>query len=150
MSAEKGYVYVLCCGAMPGLLKIGASTKHPIERAKELSASTSTPLPFILAYHRAVKYPFQVEADLHRLLSDFRTNDSREFFSIPLYKVIGLLEQYEEDLSSIGSQVHTPYADLFATFPDDGVGRKLTPDERDQCIDLTISLARSRVSDLYA
>lgn len=130
MSSEKGYVYILCSAAMPGLLKIGATTKDPITRAKELSASTSAPLPFALAYHRAVLYPFQVEAELHRILTAHRTNDSREFFSIELYKVISLLERYEEDLSGFRGEVETPYADLFWAFPDDGSERELTADER--------------------
>lgn len=147
MSAETGSIYCLINPGFPSLIKIGATTKDPIERARELSAPTSTPLPFVLAYHRAVKYPFQVEADLHRILADFRTNDSREFFAIPLYKVIELLERYEEDLSSVVGNLATPFAELYATFPDDGRGRELTLDEQSQCIDLFVRLARSRVSD---
>ncbi len=148
MSAETGFVYCMICAGIPGLIKIGASTKPPIERAKELSASTSAPLPFVLAYHRAVKSPFQVEAELHRILADCRTNDSREFFSIPLYKVIELLERYEEDLDTIHPSIPTPFADLFATFPDDGSGRELTQDESQKCLDLFVQVARSRVSDM--
>ncbi len=147
MSAEHGYIYCLINPGFPSLVKIGATTKDPLERARELSAPTSTPLPFVLAYHRAVKFPFEVEANLHRILADHRTNDSREFFSIPLYKVIELLEKYEEDLSGVYHCIETPWADLFDTFPDDGAGRELTEDERVKCTDLAVRLARSSVSE---
>ncbi len=145
MSAEHGFIYCLVNPGFPSLIKVGATTKDPLERARELSAPTSTPLPFVLAYHRAVKYPFQVEADLHRILADFRTNDSREFFTIPLYKVIELLERYEEDLSSVFHYVETQFAELFGTFPDDGSPRELTLEEQTKCVNLVIQLARSRV-----
>jgi len=40
-----GYVYVMTNPAMPGLVKVGWS-KDPHERAKQLSRTTSVPLPF--------------------------------------------------------------------------------------------------------
>lgn len=130
MSAEKGFVYCLVNASIPGLVKVGATTKDPITRAKELSASTSAPLPFVLAYHRAVRFPFAVEAEIHRLLDNCRTNDSREFFSIELYKVIELLERYEEDVSPLRGEIDTPYAEVFWSFDDDGSARELTDTER--------------------
>ena len=47
----KGFVYVLSNASMPGLIKVGMTTKVPDGRAKELSSDTSTPTPFIVEYY---------------------------------------------------------------------------------------------------
>lgn len=145
MSAEKGFVYIMMNGAMPGLLKIGASTKHPLNRARELSAPTASAVPFVVAYHRYVADPFQVEAALHRLLDRYRANDSREFFRIELHKVVELLERYEEGRDLFyGDDVRTPFAELFNTFPDDGSARSLNEDEQFKCRQLEHKLGHHR------
>ncbi len=128
MSAILGYVYILTNVALPGLLKIGATTKDPTERARELSAPTGLPLPFTLAYSRHVNFPFQVEAALHRDFDAYRTSDSREFFRLPLHMVITALEQYEET----DAIKPYPFAALFASF-DQGGPAELTADEQAQC-----------------
>ena len=38
--AKKGFVYVMSNKSMPGIVKVGMSTKMPEERAKELSSAT--------------------------------------------------------------------------------------------------------------
>ncbi len=43
-----GYVYVLMNSSMRGLVKIGKTEREPEERAKELSASTGVPTPFMV------------------------------------------------------------------------------------------------------
>lgn len=121
---------------MPDLLKIGASTKHPLERARELSAPTSVATPFVLAYHREVTYPFQVEAAIHRQLDYCRTNDKREFFRLPLHEAVIVMSQFDE----LTDEIQTPFAELFASFPDDNSGRKLTEDEQWKCRQLEARL----------
>ena len=140
MSAETGYLYCVINPAFPDLVKIGVTTKHPLERPKELSAVPGIPTPFVLAYHRYVAYPFQAEAKIHRLLEACRVNDSREFFKLPLHKAIEMVNTFEELASPAES---LPWADLFATFPDDGQPRKLTAEEQAKCRALE---ARLRVS----
>lgn len=46
----KGFVYVLSNAGMPGLLKIGSSTKVPTARAAELN-TTGVPSPFEVEYY---------------------------------------------------------------------------------------------------
>ncbi len=133
MSASRGFVYIMINSSMPGLLKIGASVHHPLERAKQLSAPTSVAIPFVLAYYREVEMPFQVEAEIHRALTDRRTSDSREFFKMPLHEAVTILDRYEGIRPEPENSVSTPWAELFATFPDDGSGRELTDEEQLKC-----------------
>ncbi len=142
MSASQGYVYVMLCSAMPGLVKIGATLKDPIQRARELSASTSSPVPFVVGYSRFVAFPFQVEAALHQIFDWDRANDSREFFRVPLHKVVEALEKYDEVKGTYVGNVATPFAELFASFPDDDSPRELTEDERFRCRQLEHKLGR--------
>ena len=145
MSAEKGYLYCLISPALEGLVKVGVTTKHPLERTRELSAPSGVPTPFILAYHRHIQFPFHAEAAIHQQLYSYRVNDSREFFRIPLHKVVEMMERYdvvEEDPEEIeveygeGETVATPWAELFNTFPNDGSERELTEEEQKKCREL--------------
>lgn len=77
-----GFVYFLTNPSMPGLTKIGHTTKHPRERVRELSASTSCPEHFeLLAFFGHADSAY-AEREIHRELSDFRVNDRREFFKM--------------------------------------------------------------------
>lgn len=139
MSAPIGSVYVLSNAALPNWYKVGATVHHPIQRAKQLSASSGVPVPYVVAYHRSVPFPFEVESWLHRMLERYRVNDSREFFAVDLHKIIVLMETLDE--LAYHSDVKTPWADLFATFPDDGSGRELTGEEAVRCAELSTKLA---------
>jgi hypothetical protein len=134
MSAEKGWVYCMSNPLFEGCYKVGVATIDPIERARQLSASSGVPYPYTVCYQRLVEKPFQVEAALHRLLDSYRLNDSREFFRIKLHKIIELAENYEEVVSTKPFPEYR-FAELFATFPDDGP-RELTEDERAKCREL--------------
>lgn len=142
MSAPLGWIYALVNPSMPGLVKVGCTIHDPVLRAKQLSASTSAPVPFVVAYSRRVAVPFQVEAALHRYLAPYRANDSREFFKIPLHEVVRLMDEYEEvpelpplddEDGESAANMDLPWSELFATFPDDGSGRELTAEEAAEC-----------------
>jgi hypothetical protein len=45
-----GFVYVLLNSSMPGVIKVGKTTRTPSERVEELSGVTGVPTPFIVAY----------------------------------------------------------------------------------------------------
>lgn len=77
-----GFIYFITNPAMPGLVKIGHTTKHPRERLKELSRSTSCPAPFELLAFFGHADSALAEREIHRELSHFRINDRREFFKI--------------------------------------------------------------------
>lgn len=133
---EAGWVYVMVSAAMPGILKIGATTDDPLLRAKQLSAATAAPMPFAVAYSRFVSDCNAVESRLHDHFDAERVNDGREFFTTPLHRVILALDQMADG----GGEVKTPFAELFATFPDDGTARELTEEEREKCRELERSL----------
>lgn len=142
MSAEIGFIYVLSSPMYENCYKVGCSTIDPIERARQLSASSGVPYPFTVAYQRKVEYPFKVEAAVHRTLEPYRLNNSREFFRHPLHKIIAKIEIYDELLDEFYSDdIETPWGDLFKTFPDNGSPRELTLEEQSQCRKLAAKLA---------
>ena len=75
-----GWVYVLTNPAMPGLVKIGLTTRTPKERAAELSGASGVPLPYAVAWARAVSDCAYVEKAVHRMLDDRRVSGKREAF----------------------------------------------------------------------
>lgn len=81
---NKGIVYVLTNSAMPGLVKIGMTTRESIDtRMKELY-STGVPVPFDCVYACEVKASdcAKIEKALHKAFEPNRINANREFFSI--------------------------------------------------------------------
>jgi ribosomal protein S27E len=86
-----GYVYVLSNPRMPGLLKIGCTTRSVAERVDELNSATGVPCPFVVEAYFAVASPEEVEANIHRQLSQQRV-PGREFFEIEVKEVVRMLE----------------------------------------------------------
>lgn len=91
--ALAGYIYVLLNPSMPGLVKIGKTTRHPKDRVEELSQATGVPQRFILAYNTYFKNISQAESDLHQILTDrgHRVSRRREFFRAPLEEIIEII-----------------------------------------------------------
>jgi hypothetical protein len=89
----QGVVYILINACMPGLVKIGHSTRSAVERAKELSDETGVPTPFMVAWHEEVNDCEEIERRVHARLERFRFNRKREFFSIPLKEAIEVLQK---------------------------------------------------------
>ncbi len=86
----RGWVYVMTCRAMPGLLKVGASAKDPFLRAKELR-STGNPHEFVVEYDTLVEDPFMLERAVHeRLAHHQEIGDGRgvEFFRCTVEEVV--------------------------------------------------------------
>ena len=77
----RGVIYVLTNRAMPGLIKVGFSTRSAESRAAELSA-TGVPLPFEVVFSAEVEAPSQVEAEIHARFAQYRISNSREFFQM--------------------------------------------------------------------
>jgi hypothetical protein len=88
----KGFVYILSNASMPGLLKIGLSTKVPTERAAELN-TTGVPSPFVVEYYCLVTEAAALEATVHRKLASVRHTNDREFFRLSLEAAIAVVEQ---------------------------------------------------------
>lgn len=80
MMKEIGFIYFAANPSMPGIFKIGKTTKHPRIRLKQLSSSTSCADAFSLVACFGSSDIAFVESCIHEELQDFRVNANREFF----------------------------------------------------------------------
>jgi hypothetical protein len=90
-------IYVLTNEAMPGYVKIGRTNTSLEQRVRELSASTSVPLPFTVFYACTVNNATFVEHQLHDAFDDSRVNPRREFFGIDPERVVAALKLAQID-----------------------------------------------------
>ncbi len=127
-----GHCYVLSNPSFEGVLKIGATTLDPVTRAKQLSAATAAPTPFHVVYSRKVPDVNEAERMMHAAFADRRVNEGREFFRVSVFEAATTMDKLVGGESAIRHEVATPFAELFATFPDDGTPRDLTDAERRQ------------------
>jgi hypothetical protein len=111
MTSMSEIIYVLTNEAMPGYVKIGKTNNNLEQRVKDLSASTSVPLPFTVFYACSVKDANFVEHQLHDAFDNNRVNPRREFFQIAPERVVAALKLAE--LENI-----TPNQDLIETNED--------------------------------
>ena len=88
---SEGIVYVLTNPAMPGMVKIGKTSRGMSRRLTELY-STGVPLPFECAYAARVEDESKVERAFHQAFGPYRINPRREFFDIEPEQAIALLE----------------------------------------------------------
>jgi hypothetical protein len=72
--AERGWVYVITNEAMPGLVKVGQSSRDPLNRGKELDASTGLPYSYTPRYDALVIGAYRIEQLAHVELSPFHVN----------------------------------------------------------------------------
>lgn len=92
--SEYGIVYVLTNECMPGLVKIGMTSRKEMEtRMKELY-TTGVPMPFECKYACKVKLENMVDLEnaLHAAFAPQRVNDNREFFRINPEQVIPVMK----------------------------------------------------------
>ena len=82
--------------AMPGLVKIGYSTKDPDLRAKELS-HTGAPHPYVVDYTMLIENPREVESKAHKILSQHR--EGKEWFRCSPEEAISAIQQIAGDNS---------------------------------------------------
>ena len=95
-----GIVYVLTNPAMPGLVKIGKTTRGSIDARLNGLYSTGVPVPFECDYAARVKDEAKVERAFHQAFGPYRLNPRREFFEIEAEQAIALLElMAEEDVT---------------------------------------------------
>lgn len=88
-------IYILTNEAMPGYVKIGKTSTSLEQRIRELSSSTSVPLPFTCFYACTVKDMNFVEHQLHDAFDNDRVNPRREFFKIAPERVVAALKLAE-------------------------------------------------------
>lgn len=83
---------------MEGLIKIGRTARDPQSRAKELSAATGVPAPFVVAYDAYFKDCAKAEEFVHTRLETkgYRVSNNREFFTAPLKEVINAIMEAQQ------------------------------------------------------
>ncbi len=89
---SEGTVYVLTNPSMPGMVKIGKTTRDVSFRLADLY-STGVPLPFECEYAALVKDVDETEKAFHIAFHPNRVNPRREFFNIKSEQAIILLKQ---------------------------------------------------------
>ena len=86
----RGWVYVLSNQAMPGLVKVGYSTKDPQLRIEELAA-TGLPHAFLLEYDALVVDPRDIEQSVHSRLN--AVHEAKEFFRCSIAKAVTEIQE---------------------------------------------------------
>ena len=85
---------------MPGLVKIGKTTRGGIDARLNELYSTGVPVPFECAFAARVTDEAKVESAFHRAFGPYRLNPKREFFQIEPEQAIALLElMADEDVT---------------------------------------------------
>lgn len=72
---------------MPGLVKIGRTTRNVEQRANELW-QTGVPTPFVVEHYQLFPNCVEAEADIHETFLDQRECNYREFFRVPIGDVV--------------------------------------------------------------
>jgi len=130
-----GYVYVMSNPSMPGLYKIGFTTRPMEERLQEANQpNTWIPTPFLLEFAKFVVNPEQKELTIHKILTKDRVNPKREFFRVELDQVKLLFDlmdttqvlepEPDAEMRLIGDEVLRLFLDTFiypSTFQDEAV-----------------------------
>jgi len=95
MNTDSGMVYILTNPAMPGIIKIGLTTRDKIDsRLKELF-KTNVPVPFKCEFACKVDDCKKVENALHLAFRPYRF-PQREFFKIEPDQAIAILKLLEK------------------------------------------------------
>ena len=80
--------------SMPGLVKVGFSTKDPDLRAQGLN-HTGTPHPYVVDYEALVQNPYEVEQRTHVQLLDY--SEGKEWFRCPAEVAIAAIKYVVSD-----------------------------------------------------
>ena len=94
---NQGIVYVLTNQAMPGIVKIGHTTRNSIDQRMRELFSTGVPVPFECAFACCVLKSEceKIEKALHTAFAPERVHVGREFFKISTDRVIPLLKIFD-------------------------------------------------------
>ncbi len=88
---QGGIVYVLTNPEMPGLVKIGKTSREEVQQRLTELYSTGVPVPFDCEYAARVSDSAKVENAFHTAFEPYRINPNREFFRIDPEQAIALL-----------------------------------------------------------
>jgi cold shock CspA family protein len=105
--SDPGFVYLLINPSMQGLVKIGKTKRDPNSRAKELSAVTGVPTPFILVFDAYFADCSRAEEYVHTFLDakGYRISTNREFFSVPVNDAVSAILKAQEFLGATANPI---------------------------------------------
>ena len=106
-----GIVYLLTNACMPGLVKIGKTSRTDLQnRMKELY-TTGVPIPFECAYACRIKLSHmgKLETALHNAFEPNRVNKNREFFRIKPEQAMAIM-QFVDNIQDATSEVSAEIA----------------------------------------
>lgn len=158
----EGWVYVLSNEYMPGIYKVGMTTISPENRAKELSSATGVPDKFKVEASFYSECPSNDESEIHEYLSEYRINDSREFFKCALEDIVDTcsevcLARVGDDIADIADSFdiicthnldELRLGDLFESLGLNVFGCKLSAAER--LIRLAAQLLHNKFTDQHS
>ena len=88
------YVYVFVNKSIPNMVKIGRTTRTPVERAREISRATGVAVPWVPTFEFPCYRSDLLEAEVHSHLHSNRVNKDREMFSIDSYTAQKVIKEY--------------------------------------------------------
>jgi len=96
---EYGIVYLLTNPVMPGLVKIGMTTREDMDARMRELYSTGVPVPFECQFACRVKKSdcVKIEKALHTAFEPQRINANREFFRINVGQAKAILELFHHE-----------------------------------------------------
>ena len=96
---EYGIVYLLTNPVMPGLVKIGMTTREDMDTRMRELYSTGVPVPFECQFACRVKKTdcAKIEKALHTAFAPQRINANREFFRIQVEQAKAILELFHHE-----------------------------------------------------
>lgn len=115
-----GVLYVLVNASMQGHVKIGRTARDAAERARELSAATGVPTPFVVAYEAKFADVAAAERYVHKALErrNCRVSDRREFFRISSTEAIKVIESVKRSLENSQEAQIAAFAATLTTTPE--------------------------------
>lgn len=118
--SEKGFVYIMTNQAMPGLLKIGRTSKLPEKRAQDSDlASTGIPSKFEVQYYVLFDNMVLAEKKIHMNLNSYHYK--KEFFRVDIPTAIMVIES-----------INLPFKKIFSKPEDDEKAKELFIEEEIQ------------------
>ena len=96
---DKKYIYVLSQSHITGY-KIGY-TNDVSRRIKELQYMTTSPGPFKCEFLYEVSDPRLVEANIHKVLDEYRTYNRKEFFDIDLRTIVKVIKSFPVEVINL-------------------------------------------------
>lgn len=92
-----GYIYCFSNPLMPGIYKIGMTTRTPLARLEEANASDTwrPPADYKIEFAKKVNDVKDKETTLHTLMDTYRIHPRREFFNIPIDEARTLFDLFD-------------------------------------------------------